>query len=152
MNTVNVLADVGALCTMLGADGSASEGHVAGFGTGADGSGMYTSHAVRRFAGIDNTVVGSSIVRLPKAIAMFASRACRVSRVCCVCLLLVILLVQFLSDILLTTPQCFSCFLFKKSIMIGTALSGKEQRDILKKLVKTEVPWNCAHGRVCALL
>lgn len=78
------LIDVGALCAMLGADG-ASDGTVAGFGTGADGRGVYTSNAVRRFAGsalggeADNQVIGSSIIRLPKAIAMFASRACRVS-------------------------------------------------------------------------
>ena len=77
--------DVGALCAMLGADGTTSDGHIAGFGTGADGSGLYTSNAVRRFAGgvlgsgLENRVIGSSIVRLPKAIAMFASRACRVS-------------------------------------------------------------------------
>lgn len=32
--------------------------------------------------------------------------------------------------------------------MIGTALSEKEQMDILNKLDKTDVPWNCAHGRV----
>jgi hypothetical protein len=69
---------------MLGADGSTSHGHVAGFGTGADGSGLYMSNAVRRFAGstigggVENGVIGSSIVRLPKSIAMFASRACRV--------------------------------------------------------------------------
>ena len=79
VSIANAFKDVGALCAMLGADGTTSDGHVAGFGTGADGSGIYTSHAVRRFAGVDNTVIGSSIVRLPKAIAMFASRACRVS-------------------------------------------------------------------------
>ena len=32
--------------------------------------------------------------------------------------------------------------------MIGTALSEKEQMEILNKLDKTDVPWNCAHGRV----
>jgi DNA mismatch repair ATPase MutL len=32
--------------------------------------------------------------------------------------------------------------------MIGTALSQKEQVNILKKLDKCDVPWNCAHGRV----
>ncbi|KAL7506782.1 hypothetical protein ACHAXN_004013 [Cyclotella atomus] len=112
-----LLLDVSALCAILGADGSA-DGHVAGYGTGADGSGSHTSHAVRRYAGSalgsrdDSGVVGSSIIRLPKAIAMFASRACR------------------------------------RSIMIGTALSQKEQTGILKKLYNTEVPWNCAHGRV----
>lgn len=76
--------DVSALCAILGADGSA-DGHIAGYGTGADGSGLHTSNAVRRFAGsalgskTDSGVIGSSIIRLPKAIAMFASRACRVS-------------------------------------------------------------------------
>lgn len=89
LNTVwspNALSDVGALCAMLGAEGTASSGgHVAGFGTGADGSGLGSSNAVKRFAGITsgsrstNNVIGSSVVRLPKAIAMFASRACRVS-------------------------------------------------------------------------
>lgn len=56
--------------------------------TGAEGNGMHTSNAVRRFAGsalpngiIDSSVIGSSIIRLPKAIAMFASRACRVSQI-----------------------------------------------------------------------
>ena len=34
------------------------------------------------------------------------------------------------------------------SIMIGTALSQKEQYDLLKKLDLCDVPWNCAHGRV----
>lgn len=36
--------------------------------------------------------------------------------------------------------------------MIGTALSHKEQTAILKKLDQTEVPWNCAHGRVRILV
>eukprot|EP00584_Thalassiosira_punctigera_P008836 CAMPEP_0172544558 /NCGR_PEP_ID=MMETSP1067-20121228/14689_1 /TAXON_ID=265564 ORGANISM="Thalassiosira punctigera, Strain Tpunct2005C2" /NCGR_SAMPLE_ID=MMETSP1067 /ASSEMBLY_ACC=CAM_ASM_000444 /LENGTH=66 /DNA_ID=CAMNT_0013331139 /DNA_START=100 /DNA_END=300 /DNA_ORIENTATION=- len=31
--------------------------------------------------------------------------------------------------------------------MIGTALTHKEQVNILEKLHKTDVPWNCAHGR-----
>eukprot|EP00804_Cyclotella_cryptica_P022970 CCRYP_014984-RB/>CCRYP_014984-RB protein AED:0.07 eAED:0.07 QI:374/1/1/1/0.75/0.8/5/452/1103 len=110
--------DVWALCAMLGAEGTTSSGgHIAGYGTGADGSGSGSSNAVKRLAGITsgssnaNSVVGPYVVRLPKAIAMFASRACR------------------------------------KSIMIGTALSSKEQLEILKKLEKTDVPWNCAHGR-----
>jgi DNA mismatch repair protein PMS2 len=84
--------DVGALCAMLGADGtSSSEGYHAGFGTGAEGGRIAGVNAVRRYAGLSGGVsysqgsgksdgiVGSSIVRLPKAIAMFASRACRVS-------------------------------------------------------------------------
>lgn len=106
--------DVGALCAMLGADGTSSaEGYIAGF-EGADGSRIAGVNAVRRYAGSDTRsdgIVGSSIVRLPKAIAMFASRACR------------------------------------GSIMIGMALSHKEQESILKKLDKTDIPWNCAHGR-----
>ncbi|KAL7550799.1 hypothetical protein ACHAWF_014007 [Thalassiosira exigua] len=82
--------DVGALCAMLGADGAcSSEGYAAGFGTGVPGSQIAGVNAVRRFAGVtqelnkDGTegIVGSSIVRLPKAIAMFANRACRVSAV-----------------------------------------------------------------------
>lgn len=83
--------DVGALCAMLGADGtSSSDGYHAGFGTGAQGSRIAGVNAVRRYAGLTGTgsyqgavksngIVGSTIVRLPKAIAMFASRACRVS-------------------------------------------------------------------------
>lgn len=70
--------DVVALCALLGVDynGSAHEGRTTG--TGTDGSGMYGNNAVRRYAG---TGVGDTadriIARLPKAIAMFASRACR---------------------------------------------------------------------------
>ncbi|KAL9184759.1 hypothetical protein ACHAXT_012729 [Thalassiosira profunda] len=115
--------DVGALCAMLGADGvSSSEGYTAGFDAGADGGRIAGVNAVRRYAGLaggglsrdgakSSGIVGPSIVRLPKAIGMFASRACR------------------------------------SSIMIGTALSDKEQANVLAKLEKTEVPWNCAHGR-----
>ena len=104
--------DVGALCAMLGADGSSSaEGYIAGFGSGADGSGMVGNNAVRRFAGLAGSHNGSSVMRLPKAIAMFASRACR------------------------------------GSIMIGTALSDKDQKKILHKLDSTDDPWTCAHGR-----
>ena len=61
----NASQDVGALCAMLGAEGTASaDGHVAGFGTGADGSGLGSSNAVKRFAGITsgskstNNVIG----------------------------------------------------------------------------------------------
>eukprot|EP00985_Skeletonema_marinoi_P016795 scaffold9069_cov134-Skeletonema_marinoi.AAC.5 len=104
--------DVGALCAMLGADGTSSaEGYIAGFGSGADGSGMVGNNAVRRFAGLAGSHNGSSVMRLPKAIAMFASRACR------------------------------------GSIMIGTALSDKDQKKILNKLDGTDDPWTCAHGR-----
>ena len=105
--------DVGALCSLLGADGmNTSDGYSNGFG--GDGSRIAGVNAVRRFAGMESfseNVVGQSITRLPKAIAMFASRACR------------------------------------GSIMIGTALSDKEQHGILQKLDQTEIPWNCAHGR-----
>jgi len=109
--------DVGALCAMLGADGiSSSQGYIAGFDTGTGGGRIAGVNAVRRYAGMSggssaDGIVGSSIIRLPKAIAMFASRACR------------------------------------SSIMIGTALSHKEQLNILKKLDMSDIPWNCAHGR-----
>lgn len=66
--------DVGALCAILGADGASSNG-VSGSGTGADGNGLMGNNAVRRHAGVGH----GEIVRLPKAIAMFASRACRSS-------------------------------------------------------------------------
>ena len=74
--------DVGALCAMLGADGGASSGgYVAGSGTGADGSGIMGNNAVRRYASSGGSEAESSsssaLVRLPKAVAMFASRACR---------------------------------------------------------------------------
>lgn len=91
--------DVGALCAMLGADGANSvAGYGAGCGTGTDGGGSSGNNAVRRYAGGDITltsdsadgteekklaskggITGSTIVRLPKAIAMFANRACRSS-------------------------------------------------------------------------
>lgn len=102
--------DVNALCAILGADGTSSS---AGLDTGSLQGGVRIAgvNAVRRYAGRSDGVVGTSIVRLPKAIAMFASRACR------------------------------------GSIMIGTALSEKEQINILNKLDKTDIPWNCAHGR-----
>jgi hypothetical protein len=59
---------------------------VAGGGTGTDGSGMYGNNAVRNAgrrgttassAGNGNDTADRVIARLPKAIAMFASRACR---------------------------------------------------------------------------
>ena len=83
--------DVGALCAMLGAAGtSSSGGYTAGFGAGLpEGDRIAGVNAVRRYARLSggsskggaksDGIVGSSIVRLPKAIAMFASRACRVS-------------------------------------------------------------------------
>ena len=79
--------DVSALCSILsdGCSYDAGQG-----GTGTDGSGMYGNNAVRRYA--STTTSGSQslggggsdnanriIARLPKAIAMFASRACRTS-------------------------------------------------------------------------
>lgn len=72
--------DVSALCAILGADGSGSSYDTgAGGGTGADGSGMYGNNAVRRYAGGAGAgdTADKIIARLPKAIAMFASRACR---------------------------------------------------------------------------
>jgi len=79
--------DVSALCSMLvgvsdGHDAS-SEHALEGGGTGVDGSGMHGNNAVRRYAGATTGVVGDTadkiITRLPKAVAMFASRACRSS-------------------------------------------------------------------------
>jgi DNA mismatch repair protein PMS2 len=95
--------DVSALCSILGAfDGADNDNtadddmsssqvrrqQVSG-GTGVDGSGMYGNNAVRRYAagpGImgsqcsrGSTADKKMIVRLPKTIAMFASRACRTS-------------------------------------------------------------------------
>lgn len=67
--------DVGALCSLLGADGAcSSSGYIAGSGSGADGAGKSGNNAVRRHAGI-----GNETILLPKAVAMFASRACRSS-------------------------------------------------------------------------
>ena len=67
--------DVHALCAML----TAEEGYSQDGGTGVDGSGMYGNNAVRRHAGVSQTQDSASkiIARLPKAIAMFANRACR---------------------------------------------------------------------------
>ena len=62
---------------MLGDDGFSVGG--AGSGTGADGSGMHSNFAVKRHAG--SLVAGGdkkkALIRLPKAVAMFANRACR---------------------------------------------------------------------------
>ena len=80
--------DVSALCGILGAsdysafdDDGINHSSGAGTGSGADGSGMYGNNAVRRYAGSqvlpDQDEADKVLVRLPKAIAMFASRACR---------------------------------------------------------------------------
>ena len=80
--------DVSALCAILGASSSSAFDNDpidyasgAGGGTGSDGSGLYGNNAVRRYAGSQVLAQGDEadkvITRLPKAIAMFASRACR---------------------------------------------------------------------------
>lgn len=85
--------DVGALCAMLGADGgSSAEAYADGFGASTEGGRIAGVNAVRRYAGlvgglsrggaVSDGIVGSSIVRLPKAIEMLANRACRVSYRC----------------------------------------------------------------------
>lgn len=69
--------DVGALCAILGADGASSNA-LAGSGIGADGGGSSKgNNAVRLHAG--NGAGNGAIIRLPKSVAMFASRACRKS-------------------------------------------------------------------------
>lgn len=72
--------DVSALCAILGCDDPSgfSEDTFAG-GTGTDGSGVYGNNAVRRYANSSGVCDATDkiIARLPKAIAMFASRACR---------------------------------------------------------------------------
>jgi DNA mismatch repair protein PMS2 len=71
--------DVIALCAMLSEGSSYDAGDG---GTGTDGSGKFGNNAVRRYASTANSQVDSSsrlVLRLPKAIAMFASRACRTS-------------------------------------------------------------------------
>lgn len=90
--------DVSALCAILGCTGddgaSLSSSLANGAGTGVDGCGAYGNNAVRRHAGgisasraaaaaaaPAGSQAGSAadkiLARLPKAIAMFASRACR---------------------------------------------------------------------------
>ncbi|KAL7577596.1 hypothetical protein ACA910_015119 [Epithemia clementina (nom. ined.)] len=70
--------DVAALCGILGTgDDTGSSYAVASGGTGADGSGMYGNNAVRRYSRGRSDDADRVIARLPKAIAMFASRACR---------------------------------------------------------------------------
>ena len=71
--------DVSALCQILASDEDAPS--MESGGTGIDGSGMYGNNAVRRYAtGNWNAESTDRIIaRLPKAIAMLASRACRSS-------------------------------------------------------------------------
>ena len=69
--------DVSALCSIL--SGDVEHESMVGAGTGADGSGMYGNNAVRRYAGRIGDSADRIIGRLPKAVAMFASRACRTS-------------------------------------------------------------------------
>jgi len=70
--------DVSALCSILSGDETHEE--MSGGGSGADGSGMYGNNAVRRYAGRSGGETADRVIaRLPKAIAMFASRACRSS-------------------------------------------------------------------------
>lgn len=71
--------DVRTLCSILmeGSSYDAGDG-----GTGTDGGGLYGNNAVRRYASTASSQIGQVdriIARLPKAIAMFASRACRTS-------------------------------------------------------------------------
>lgn len=71
--------DVTTLCSIL-TDGSSYEGGDGG--TGTDGTGSYGNNAVRRYASTTRGPLDAAdkvIARLPKAIAMFASRACRSS-------------------------------------------------------------------------
>ena len=71
--------DVSALCAIL-SEGATYEGGDGG--TGTDGSGQYGNNAVRRYASTTGSQHDSAdriLARLPKAIAMFASRACRTS-------------------------------------------------------------------------
>lgn len=71
-------SDVSALCSILTEGSSYDAGSG---GTGTDGTGMYGNNAVRRHAGTGTASSRSDrmLARLPKAIAMFASRACRTS-------------------------------------------------------------------------
>ena len=66
--------DVHALCAVLGADGSSYSPQDGG--TGVDGSGIYGNNAVRRYAGVSQNGE-RAMLRIPKAVAMFANRACR---------------------------------------------------------------------------
>lgn len=63
--------DVEALCALL-------LGEEVDGGTGTDGNGVYGNNAIRRYASSSQQFqVDNIIARLPKTIAMFASRACR---------------------------------------------------------------------------
>ena len=66
--------DVHALCAVLGADGASYSPQDGG--TGVDGTGVYGNNAVRRYAGLSQNGE-KAMLRLPKAVAMFANRACR---------------------------------------------------------------------------
>lgn len=68
--------DVSALCCILGAEGAS---YSQDGGTGVDGSGLYGNNAVRRYANSTSLSQNGErlLARLPKAIAMFANRACR---------------------------------------------------------------------------
>jgi len=70
--------DVSALCAILNGDETSA---TLGGGTGTDGSGQYSNNAVRRHIAHPNGQEDNEklLARLPKAIAMFASRACRSS-------------------------------------------------------------------------
>lgn len=72
-------SDVSGLCSILTEGSSYDAGSG---GTGTDGNGMYGNNAVRRHACTGASSFDRSdrlLARLPKAIAMFASRACRTS-------------------------------------------------------------------------
>jgi DNA mismatch repair protein PMS2 len=71
--------DVGALCEILGSSTDTEYSSSFGGGTGVDGSGMFSNNAIKRHAArvLSDDNSDKIIARLPKAIAMFASRACR---------------------------------------------------------------------------
>lgn len=75
--------DVIALCDLLGSnddteyDHNSNNSFIETGGTGVDGTGMYGNNAVRRHARIVDSTMDRLITRLPKAVAMFASRSCR---------------------------------------------------------------------------
>ena len=71
--------DVSALCSILGAAGDDDDDVEVSGGTGVDGSGMYGNNAVRRYTRTSSSSSDQLLARLPKAVAMFASRACRSS-------------------------------------------------------------------------
>jgi hypothetical protein len=63
--------DISVLCNIL----LESEGEISGYGCGVNSNSSKGNNAVRRYINVTN----KSTIRLPKAIAMFASRACRQS-------------------------------------------------------------------------